>query len=181
MVLNRSILPSLVRALAMSAENSRIEGGCYQRTGLALANGNVYVGFGHCSHGWVVCLQRRNTWLRAAVFNSSPNGKGAAIWSSGGAPAVDSSGNLFLETGVDADSTVNSGFSNAFLKLSPSLAVLDDFIPSNTAFLTQNDADLGSGSPIILPDNSSSHPHELVGVRKGWPDFRRRSRPHGRV
>ena len=31
-----------------------IEGGCYQRTGLALANGNVYVGFGHCSHGWVV-------------------------------------------------------------------------------------------------------------------------------
>jgi len=142
-----------------------IEGGCYQRTGLALANGNVYVGFGHCSHGWVVAYNAA-TLAQAAVFNSSPNGKGAAIWSSGGAPAVDSSGNLFIETGVDADSTVSSGFSNAFLKLSPGLTVLDDFIPSNTAFLTQNDADLGSGSPIILPDNSSSHPHELIGSGK---------------
>ncbi len=143
-----------------------IEPGCYQRTGLALANGNVYVGFGHCSHGWVVAYNA-GTLAQTAVFNSSPNGKGAAIWSSGGAPAVDSSsGNLFIETGVDADSTVNSGFSNAFLKLSPSLAVLDDFIPSNTAFLTTNDADIGSGSPIIMPDNSSSHPHELIGAGK---------------
>ncbi len=142
-----------------------LEGGCYQRTGLALANGNVYVGFGHCSHGWVVAYNA-STLAQAAVFNSSPNGKGAAIWSAGGAPAIDSSGNLFLETGVDADSTVNSGYSDAFMKLSPSLAVLDFFIPSNNAFLTQNDADLGSGSPIILPDNSSSHPHELIGAGK---------------
>jgi len=142
-----------------------LEGGCYQRTGLALANGNIYVGFGHCSHGWEVAFNAGNL-QQIAVFNSSPNGKGAAIWSSGGAPAVDSSGNLFIETGVDADSTVNSGYSNAFMKLSPGLGVIDYFIPSNTAYLTSNDADIGSGSPIIMPDNSSSHPHELIGAGK---------------
>ncbi len=142
-----------------------IEGGCYQRTGLALANGNIYVGFGHCSHGWVVAYDA-TTLAQAGVFNSSPNGKGAAIWMGGGAPAVDSSGNLFVETGVDADSTVTSGFSNAFLKLSSDLAFQDYFVPSNNDYLTPNDADLGSGAPIILPDNASSHPHEVIGAGK---------------
>jgi Bacterial Ig domain len=142
-----------------------IEGGCYQRVGLALANGIVYTTFGHCTHGWVVGYNE-NTLQLAGVYNSSPNGKGASIWMSGGAPPVDSSGNLYLETGVDADSTTNSGYSDSFIKLSPGLSLLDYFQVSNNAYLTANDADLGSGAPIIMPDNASSFPHEVIGAGK---------------
>ena len=142
-----------------------LEGGCYQRSGLALANGNVYISFGHCGHGWVFSYNA-STLAQSAVLNDSPNGTGGDVWMGGGAPAVDSSGNLFVETGVNADNTIGNSFSNAYLKLSPALTILDYFIPSNTAVLTKNDADLGSGAPIILPDNSSSHPHELVGAGK---------------
>jgi hypothetical protein len=145
--------------------NLTIEGGCYQRVGLALANGIVYTTFGHCSHGWVVGYNE-NTLQLAGVYNSSPNGKGASIWMSGSAPPVDSSGNLYFETGVDADSTTNSGYSDAFIKLSPGLSLLDYFQVSNNAYLTANDADLGSGAPIIMPDNSSSFPHEVIGAGK---------------
>lgn len=142
-----------------------IEPGCYERVGLALANGIVYATFGHCSHGWVVGYNE-NTLQLAGVFNSSPNGKGASIWMSGGAPPIDSSGNLYFETGVDADSTTSSGYSDAFIKLSPGLSLLDYFQVSNNAYLTANDADLGSGAPVILPDNSSAFPHEIVGAGK---------------
>jgi len=142
-----------------------LEGGCYQRSGLALANGNVYISFGHCGHGWVFSYNAGNL-AQSAVINVSPNGTGGDVWMGGGAPAVDSSGNLFVMTGVNADNTIGNSFSNAFLKFSPGLTILDYFIPSNTAVLTQNDADLGSGAPIILPDNSSSHPHELIGGGK---------------
>ena len=142
-----------------------IEDGCYQRPGLALGSGNVYVSFGHCSHGWVAAFNETSL-AQTAVYNTSPNGKGAAIWMGGGAPAMDANGNLYFETGVDADSTTNSGYSDAFLKLSPSLALLDYFQVSNNAYLTQNDADLGSGAPIVMPDNSSSFPHEVIGAGK---------------
>ena len=142
-----------------------LEGGCYQRSGLALANGNVYISFGHCGHGWMFAYNASNL-SQSAVINVSPNGTGGDIWMGGGAPAVDSSGNLFVMTGVNADNTIGNSFSNAFLKFSPGLTILDYFIPSNTAVLTQNDADFGSGAPIILPDNSSSHPHELIGAGK---------------
>jgi len=142
-----------------------IEGGCYERVGLALSSGNVYVTFGHCSHGWVVAYNESNLAL-AGVFNSSPNGKGASIWMGSGTPPVDSSGNLFFETGVDADSTTDSGYSDSFIKLSPGLTLLDYFMVDNNAYLTANDADLGSGAPTILPDNSSAYPHEIVGAGK---------------
>ena len=141
-----------------------IDPGCYQRPALLLANGNVYVAWGHCLHGWMQALNA-STLQQVGVFNSSPDGKGAAIWMGGGGPASDQNGNVFVMTGVDADSTT-SGYSDAFLRLSPSLQLLDYFMPFDNPWLTQNDADLGSGGPMILPDNPSSFPQELVGAGK---------------
>jgi hypothetical protein len=142
-----------------------IDPGCYQRPALLLQSGNVYVTWGHCLHGWVEA-RNATTLAQVAVFNSSPNGKGASIWMGGGGPAADQNGNVYLMTGVDADSTTTSGYSDAFLKLSPSLQLLDFFMPSNNASLTADDMDLGSGSPIILPDNASPFPQEVVGAGK---------------
>lgn len=145
-----------------------LSGGCYQRAGLALLNGVVYASFGHCLHGWVLGYDTTSL-AQVAVFNSTPNGQGGAIWMGGGAPAADGNGNLYVITGVDANS-FPPGYNDSFVKIGKNangnFGELDFFTPSNNAFLLQNDADLGSGSPMVLPDNTSAHPHELVGAGK---------------
>jgi hypothetical protein len=145
-----------------------LSGGCYQRSGLALLNGVIYISFGHCLHGWVLGYDSTSL-AQVAVFNTTPNGQGGAIWMGGGAPAADANGNLYVITGVDATSKA-PGYNNSFVKIgknsSGSFGELDYFTPSNSDFLLQNDADLGSGSPMVLPDNTSAHPHELVGAGK---------------
>lgn len=136
---------------------------CYQRSALTLANGRVYLGFGHCNHGWIVAYDAGSLAQRE-VFSTSANGSGATVWMGGGGIAVDGSGNLYLEASDDIGTTnanpTGGIYSDAFLKLSPSLQVLDYFIPSNEAFLLQNDADIGSGAPIVMPNN------ELIGGGK---------------
>jgi hypothetical protein len=142
-----------------------LEHSCLQRTGLALVNNLVFVTFGSCSHGWVLGYNAASL-QQVSKFNTTPNGGGGAIWMGGGAPASDGLGSLYLITGVDFGDP-SSGFNDAFLKLNVAdLSVLDSFTPSNEAFLRKNDADLGSGAAIVLPDNSSAHPHELVGGGK---------------
>ncbi|HTC94519.1 MAG TPA: Ig-like domain-containing protein [Terriglobales bacterium] len=148
-----------------SGGNLTLEGGCYQRPALALVNSVVFIAFGHCNHGWVLGYAADSLTL-VSKFNTTPNGAGGAIWMGGGGIATDGAGSLYLMTGVDAGDPA-SGFNDAFLKLNAAdLSVVDSFTPSNESFLRANDADLGSGAPIVLPDNSSAHPHELVGGGK---------------
>lgn len=145
--------------------NITLEKSCLQRPGLGLLNGVVFVAFGGCPHGWILGYNA-SSLQQVSKFNTTPNGGGGALWMSGGAPAFDSAGNLYVMTGVDFGDPA-PGFNDSFLKLNPAdLSVLDSFTPSNDAFLRQNDADLGSGAPMVLPDNASSHPHELVGGGK---------------
>jgi hypothetical protein len=117
-------------------------------------------------HGWILAYDKTSLQQRA-IFNDTPNGAGGGLWAGGGAPAVnDLTGDLFLITGVDANDP-SSGYNDAFLRLSATdLAVLDFFQPDNEAFLRANDADLGSGADILLPDNSSATPHETIGGGK---------------
>ncbi len=142
-----------------------LETSCLQRAALALVNNVVFIGFGRCAHGWLLGYAA-DSLAQVSKFNTTPNGKGGGIWMGGGGPADDGAGNLYLITGVDfADPA--SGSNDAFLKLSAAdLTIVDSFTPSNEAFLRQNDGDLGSGAPLVLPDNTSSHPHELVGGGK---------------
>jgi hypothetical protein len=141
--------------------------GCYQRTGLTLANGQVYLGFGHCNHGWLLAYSA-STLAQTHVLNTSPDGIGATIWMGGASPVVDAQGNVYVITADDIGTTApaSNDFPDTFLKLSPTLQVLDSFTPSNERFLAANDADLGSGAPILLPDNTSSFPHEMIGGGK---------------
>jgi hypothetical protein len=142
-----------------------LETSCLQRPGLALVNGVVFIAFGACPHGWLLGYSAASL-QQVSKINTTPNGGGGALWMSGGAPATDGLGNLYVMTGVDFGDPA-PGFNDAFLKLrAADLSVLDSFIPSNEAFLRGNDADLGSGAPMLLPDNTSGHPHELVGGGK---------------
>ena len=145
-----------------------LEGGCYQRNGLALnpMTNEVYIAFGHCSHGWLFAYDKTSL-KQIGILNDTPDGAGGGFWNGGGAPAIDEiTGKVYIMSGVDVDDPP-SGFNDSFLRLSgDDLAQEDFFQPDNEAYLVLNDADLGSGSLVLMPDNPSSTPHETIGGGK---------------
>ncbi len=145
-----------------------------QRTGLLLANGNVYVGIGSMQdiqpyHGMLFAFDAQ-TLLQTAVWNSTPTGSEGGIWMGSAAPAVDEEGNIYLTTGNGTmDGTAN--FGEAAVKLSPGLQVLDYFAPYNYATYNASDVDLGSGAVMVVPDQPGSQPHELIACGKPTPVY----------
>ena len=135
------------------------------RPGLLEINGTIYTTWGsHCDMGaytsWVMAYSA-DTLKQTAVLNLVPNGREGGIWMSGTAPAADAAGNIYIINGNGTfDTTLSaSGFptqgdcGNCFVKVSSSpLKLLDYFTPSNTVALSNADADLGSGGPLLLPD-----------------------------
>src|SRR5262249_14334195 len=119
---------------------------------------------------------------RTAVFNAAPNsgGVGPAIWMSGGGPAADASGNVYLltangafESTLDANGFPNQGdYGNSFLKLALSGSTLsgsDYFTMYDTATESTADQDLGAGGILLLPDQTDSGGtvrHLAVGAGK---------------
>jgi hypothetical protein len=154
-----------------------------QRPGLVLSNGVVYVAWASHEdhdpyHGWVIGFGASTLApLANAVFNSTPNQVGTlsysrgGIWMGGGAPAVDSSGNLFFITGngtFDAN-TGGSNYGDSVLKLTTAggLSVADYFTPLDQASLDANDTDFGSGAATVLVDQPSGPvAHLLIGGGK---------------
>ena len=149
-----------------------------QRPGLALVNGVVYIAWASHGdldpyHGWILGFNV-STLSRVSAFNSSPNaaeGLGycrAGIWMSGGAPAADAAGNLYVITGNGIfDGT--SAFGDSFLKLSATsgLALADWFTPMDQLSLDAFDHDLGAGGAAVLVDQTSGpHPHLIIGGGK---------------
>ncbi len=141
-----------------------------QRCGLALVNGVVYIAY--ASHGdqptyygWVAGYNA-STLALTNVFNDNPNSAFGGIWMAGGAPAADSSNNLYVITG-NGNYDGNTEFGDSFLKLSSGLGLSSSFTPTNESSLNGSDADLGSGGAAVLVDqNSSPVPHLLIGGGK---------------
>ena len=157
-----------------SGGNITLGSDCYQRMGLALnpVTHAIYIPFGSCAHGWVLAYDQTSL-AQIAIFNDTPDGDGGGLWASGGAPAIDdTTGDLYLMSGVDELSPgvgdpVTNGYNDSVLRLDPTnLSVLDYFTPDDNFTLAANDVDLGSGSNILLPDNASSTPHETIGGGK---------------
>lgn len=147
----------------------------HQRTALVLSNGVVYVtwashGDNGPYHGWIIGYDA-TTLEQVTLFNTAPNGREAGIWMSGGAPAVDSDGNLYLSTGngtFDLDGAGSLGYGDTILKLSTDggLAVADYFTPWNQQEMALNDGDLGSGGVLLLPDQPGPYPHTFIQTGK---------------
>jgi hypothetical protein len=148
------------------------------RSGLALDNGVVYIGFGsHCDvgsyHGWLFAYDATQL-KQVAVFNTTPGAsEGGGIWQAGGAPPFDAAGNVYVMTGNGRFGAHSGGpdYGDSFLKLSLSgnaLSVGDYFTPFNQGVLDSTDYDLGSSGPLLLPDSvgSAAHPHLMLGAGK---------------
>jgi hypothetical protein len=149
-----------------------------QRSALLLNHGVVYIAFASFAdtppfHGWIFGYDSHTLKLRA-LLNLSPNGSDAGIWESGNGPASDRAGNLYVMTGngtFDADSG-GQDYGDSIVKLKQagsSLLVEDFFTPFNQLHLDLSDADVGSGGPMLLPDQSGSHAHLMVAAGKYGP------------
>ena len=146
-----------------------------QRPALLLVNGNVIISFG--SHGdalpyqgWIFAYSASGGGLhRTGVLSTAPSSNGAAaIWNSGGGPAADTKGNIFVVTGngvFDLNTVGGASAGNSFLKLtlsSGAFHIVDFYTPSNQAQLNTNDLDLGSGGPMIAPTQSGAAAPSLI-------------------
>ena len=161
-------------AIAGSNGSDHLGNGCYQRMGLALdpVTNWIYVPFGSCPNGWIFAYDK-TTLQQKAVFEATPGAGGGGFWGSGAAPAIDdSTGDLYVMNGTDAGdeqwigAQSMTGYNDSFLRMNAAdLSVLDYFAPYDNAYLSSNDADLGSGGNVLVP-GSSSFPHELLGGGK---------------
>jgi len=157
-----------------------------ERAALLLLNGTIYTSWtSHCDGqpytGWIIAYSE-STLARTAVLNVAANsgGGGPAIWMSGGGPAADSAGNVYLltangvfDTTLDADGFPSGGdYGNSFVRLATAggaLSVADYFTMSNTVSESAGDTDLGSGGIMLLPDATDSGGtvrHLAVGAGK---------------
>jgi mono/diheme cytochrome c family protein len=157
------------------------------RPAMTLVGNTLYAAYGSYGdtdpfHGWVIgfnasTLQQLTNYVFATTPNATISAFGTnagegALWMGGDGLCVDSSNNLYFESGNGSFSAITNGgdYGDSFVKLSSTngLTVADYFTPANQGSMALNDNDLGSGGPILLPDaaGSASHPHLMIGAGK---------------
>jgi hypothetical protein len=156
-----------------------------ERSALLLLNGVIYTTWAsHCDfspyQAWIMGYSE-STLQQTSVLNITPNGSLGAFWGAGAGPAADSDGNFYVLSGNGTfDNTldgsmfpVDSDFGNGFLKILPSanaMSVSDYFMMHDSTSESNGDTDLGSGGPMILPDNipdnMGNHWNLAVGAGK---------------
>jgi hypothetical protein len=147
------------------------------RAGLLLSGGQVYLTWGSsCDvapyHGWVMAYDA-HTLAQTAVLNTSPDAEESGIWQSDNAPAADQAGNIYVATGNGKFDVATKGrdYGDTLLRLSLAehrLSVRDYFTPGDQQNLNAHDQDLGSGGPLLLPNQPGEHPHLLlIGGKDG--------------
>jgi hypothetical protein len=160
--------------------NSQLQ---HQRSGLLDVGNRICLAFASHEdarpyHGWLLAYNPANVQRQVAVFNTTPNGLNGAnggIWGGGGAPAADAGSDIYIATGngvFDEDPpTPDSDYGDTILRLhaytgpTPNglhLSIADWFTPYNQGALAENDNDLGSGAPVLLPYQTSGGPTHLL-------------------
>ena len=155
----------------------------HNRSGLAEANGKIFLAFAAHEdatpyHGWVIVYKATDVQQQLAVFNTTPNGINGAdggIWAGGGAPAVDSGGDLYVSTGNGVFDELppppNNDYGDSILRLHSvtgstlngvNLSMAGYFTPYDQLTLSQNDTDLGSGGVVLFPNQTGSGPKYLL-------------------
>jgi Bacterial Ig-like domain (group 2) len=150
------------------------------RPGLLWLNGIIYLAYAsHCDitpyHGWLLAYDA-STLSQKAAFLTTPeatsNGGLAGFWMSGAGVTADSNANIFITSGngdFDTSNIPAKLLGDTVMKLffnGSSVSLVDYFTPYNQGSLDGGDTDLGSGGPLLLPDQSGGTTHELVQVGK---------------
>jgi hypothetical protein len=145
----------------------------------------------HCDHqnfpfnGWVMAYQlnaAQNALSQTAIWASVPANKSyeGGIWGGGAGPAADSSGHIYVVTGNGTFSgkislppnddptsctTTPCNYGDSILEMQLSgnaFEILDFFTPFDWVNRKTNDYDLGSGGLMLLPNQPSGDPANLL-------------------
>ena len=133
--------------------------GILQRTGLALAGGRVVFGFGgndgDCPpyRGHVVSVPEAGGQPAVYTVDAAPGQAQGAVWMGGGAPAVDSSGHVWVSAGNGSVQKASRGYdySDSLLELSPGMRLLQFYAPDTWPSDNATDQDM-STEPAVLSD-----------------------------
>ena len=156
-----TVISGTYHAITFDARNQ------WQRVSPVLSGNNVVFGFGALElestvnrySGWVMAYDK-STLAQTGIFATVTTGNGGAgAWQSGRPPAIDSSGNVYVITGNGYNGIGYDGvnnFSESVLKLDPAhgLSLVDWFTPSNWLTLDNQDLDLTSSGPMLVPGTS---------------------------
>jgi len=140
-------------------------------------NGVVYIAFAsHCDnnpyHGWILAYDAKPTYSTGCLYHHAKRHEGG-IWQSGGSVAVDEANNLYVMTGngtFDANLPNGMDFRRQCLEARPRrqhahLGRL--FHAFQSSHVGSEHADLGSGGPVVLPNQSGAPVSSLlVGAGK---------------
>ena len=136
----------------------------YNRPALTLFGNSVYTAWSAHEdngvyQGWVIAYDKTSL-AQVAVFNDSPNLPagvgGGSIWQSSVGLVADDASIYGLTANGAFDANIGgSDYGDTALRLGPTLNVADFFTPCNQQELDDLDVDLGSGAPMILPDQAS--------------------------
>ena len=142
-------------------------GNSLQRAALALVNSTVYVSFASIDdadywHGWLIGYNAAKIQQQVFVYNDSANGERGGIWQAGRGLVSDSNGYLYFLTG-NGDYDGANDFGDSMVKLNSAAAVQDWFTPDDEVTLAEDDGDLGSSGPLLIPN---TNPALLVGGGK---------------
>ncbi len=147
-----------------------------QRSALLLANGQVYIAWAsNCDigayEGWVMSFDA-GTLQPSGAWTPSPAGILGGIWMGGSGPAADENGDVYLAVGNGWSDAMSGGtnYGDSVVRLRNSgnqISTVDYFTPFNWQTLLDDDLDLGSGGPVLLPDQAgATHPHLLAVAGK---------------
>jgi hypothetical protein len=127
-----------------------------QRAGLLLSNGLLYVAFGgdnpDALAGWLFVYDASTLALKT-VWSPTPDGRNGGIWMAGDAPAADSAGNIYLQTGDGDFAPAKQSYGDSLLKLrfqNGVISVSGYFAPCNQMLLKQCDLDQGSAGVVLF-------------------------------
>jgi hypothetical protein len=136
-----------------------------QRVSLAFSGNQIVFGFAAVELeyaggyvGWVMAYDKR-TLAQSGVFATVTTGnRGGGVWQSGRPPVLDTGGFAYVFVGNaygDGYDGVQD-FSESVLKLDPAsgLKLIDWFTPDNWSALDDQDLDLSSSGPMLIPGTS---------------------------
>lgn len=134
-----------------------------QRPALAVDRDVLWiVGGGHGDfgpyHGWVMAFDQASL-APLGTMMTTPDGWAGGIWMAGNGPAIDENGDVYVESGNGTwDATTSPpNLPEAFLRVrlergaSSRLSLVDWFSPFDHQKLDDDDLDLGSTGPILIP------------------------------
>jgi polyvinyl alcohol dehydrogenase (cytochrome) len=125
-----------------------------QRPGLTIEHGRVYVAFGGLAgdcgpyRGSVVGIPLSGAGPLISYVVPTP--REGAVWATGG-PVTGTDGTIYVSVGNGSESSTSFDDSDSVTALSPALHRTGVFAPSTWRHDNDNDLDLGSTQPALLP------------------------------